>query len=99
LGGQVLSDRTIHALVAANRARLSKLDPLTPREPEVLGEMAQGRSNASIAAIPAAGVLLGTHPQVQLRPASAEQLATALGGSCPPSEQVPGMRAPCAPNA
>ncbi len=49
-GGSVIDPTVVEGLVAANRARPSKLDALTPRELEVLGEMAQGRSNASIAA-------------------------------------------------
>jgi DNA-binding NarL/FixJ family response regulator len=36
--------------VAATRQQPSELDTLTPRETEVLGEMAQGKSNAAIAA-------------------------------------------------
>jgi DNA-binding NarL/FixJ family response regulator len=50
VGGSVIDPTVVEGLVAANRARPSKLDALTPRELEVLGEMAQGRSNASIAA-------------------------------------------------
>jgi DNA-binding NarL/FixJ family response regulator len=49
-GGSVIDPTVIEGLVAANRAKPSKLDALTPRELEVLGEMAQGKSNASIAA-------------------------------------------------
>jgi DNA-binding NarL/FixJ family response regulator len=50
-GGSVIDATVVEQLVAANRgAAGSKLDALTPREAEVLGEMAQGKSNASIAA-------------------------------------------------
>jgi len=49
-GGSVIDPTVIEGLVAANRATPSELDALTPRELEVLGEMAQGKSNASIAA-------------------------------------------------
>jgi DNA-binding NarL/FixJ family response regulator len=49
-GGSVIDPTVVEGLVAANRARPSKLDALTPRELEVLGEMAQGKANASIAA-------------------------------------------------
>ena len=49
-GGSVIDPTVIEGLVAANRATPSRLDALTPRELEVLGEMAQGKSNASIAA-------------------------------------------------
>lgn len=49
-GGSVIDPTVIEGLVAANRAKPSALDALTPRELEVLGEMAQGKSNASIAA-------------------------------------------------
>ncbi|MCE0765655.1 response regulator transcription factor [Pseudonocardia kujensis] len=49
-GGSVIDPTVIEGLVAAQRAKPSELDALTPRELEVLGEMAQGKSNASIAA-------------------------------------------------
>jgi DNA-binding NarL/FixJ family response regulator len=49
-GGSVIDPTVIEGLVAANRAAPSELDRLTPRELEVLGEMAQGKSNAAIAA-------------------------------------------------
>ncbi len=49
-GGSVIDPTVIEGLVAANRATPSELDALTPRELQVLGEMAQGKSNASIAA-------------------------------------------------
>ncbi|ODU25306.1 MAG: DNA-binding response regulator [Pseudonocardia sp. SCN 73-27] len=49
-GGSVIDPTVIEGLVAAQRAKPSELDKLTPRELEVLGEMAQGKSNASIAA-------------------------------------------------
>ena len=48
-GGSVIDPTVVEGLVAANRARPSALNGLTPRELEVLGEMAGGRSNASIA--------------------------------------------------
>jgi DNA-binding NarL/FixJ family response regulator len=49
-GGSVIDPTVIEGLVAASRAKPSELDALTPRELRVLGEMAQGKSNASIAA-------------------------------------------------
>jgi DNA-binding NarL/FixJ family response regulator len=49
-GGSVIDPTVIEGLVAANRAAPSDLDRLTPRELEVLGEMAQGKSNAAVAA-------------------------------------------------
>jgi DNA-binding NarL/FixJ family response regulator len=49
-GGSVIDPTVIEGLVAANRAKPSELDALTPRELQVLGEMAQGKSNASVAA-------------------------------------------------
>lgn len=49
-GGSVIDPTVIEGLVAANRAVPSELDRLTPRELQVLGEMAQGKSNAAIAA-------------------------------------------------
>ena len=50
-GGSVIDPAVVEVLVAANvRRRSSDLDRLTPREREILGEMAQGKSNAAIAA-------------------------------------------------
>ena len=50
-GGSVIDAKIVDALVAAQRRpATSDLDRLTPRELEVLGEMAQGKSNAAIAA-------------------------------------------------
>jgi DNA-binding NarL/FixJ family response regulator len=49
-GGSVIDPTVIEGLVAANRATPSELDSLTPRELQVLEEMAQGKSNAAIAA-------------------------------------------------
>ena len=49
-GGSVIDPKVVEGLVSASRApRRSELDRLTPREREVLGEMAQGKSNAAIA--------------------------------------------------
>ncbi|MCU1461747.1 MAG: two component transcriptional regulator, LuxR family [Acidimicrobiales bacterium] len=50
-GGSVIDPAVVEALVAANvRRRPSDVDRLTPRETEILSEMAQGKSNAAIAA-------------------------------------------------
>lgn len=50
-GGSRIDPEVVVHLVNANRtAPASDLDRLTPRETEVLGEMAQGKSNAAIAA-------------------------------------------------
>jgi DNA-binding NarL/FixJ family response regulator len=50
-GGSVIDPAVVEALVAANmRNRSSELERLTPREREILAEMAQGKSNAAIAA-------------------------------------------------
>ena len=49
-GGSVIDPKVIEALVSARRPAGSDIDRLTPRELEVLGEMAQGKSNAAIAA-------------------------------------------------
>ncbi|MGN6331411.1 MAG: response regulator transcription factor [Motilibacteraceae bacterium] len=50
-GGSVIDPTVVERLVSANRAsERSALSFLTPRELEVLGEMAQGKSNAAIAA-------------------------------------------------
>jgi DNA-binding NarL/FixJ family response regulator len=50
-GRSVIDPQVVESLVSANRRpTASELDRLTPREREVLGEMAQGKSNAAIAA-------------------------------------------------
>jgi len=50
-GGSVIDPKVVEALVDARSRRAdSPLDLLTPREREVLAEMAQGRNNASVAA-------------------------------------------------
>jgi DNA-binding NarL/FixJ family response regulator len=49
-GGSVIDPQVVDALIAARRRRdESSLAELTPREREVLGEMAQGKNNAAIA--------------------------------------------------
>jgi DNA-binding NarL/FixJ family response regulator len=50
-GGSVIDSKVVEALVAAkSRAAQSPLSFLTPREGEILSEMAQGKTNAAIAA-------------------------------------------------
>jgi len=50
-GGSVIDPKVVEALVAAkSRADESLLAELTPRERQILEEMAQGKSNAAIAA-------------------------------------------------
>jgi DNA-binding NarL/FixJ family response regulator len=50
-GGSVIDPKVVEALVSSSsRAAKSDLDRLTPRESEVLAEMASGKSNAAIAA-------------------------------------------------
>lgn len=50
-GGSVIDPRVVETLVEArSRRRDSPIDRLTPREREVLGEMAQGANNAGVAA-------------------------------------------------
>lgn len=50
-GGAVIDPKVVEQLVnSSRRADKTPLDFLTPREREVLGEMAQGKSNAAIAA-------------------------------------------------
>ncbi len=50
-GGSVIDPRVVEALVAGSRTRpMSPLERLTPREVDVLAAMAQGKSNAAIAA-------------------------------------------------
>jgi DNA-binding NarL/FixJ family response regulator len=49
-GGSVMDPKVVEALVAENaRAEASPLNELTPRERDVLREMAEGKNNASIA--------------------------------------------------
>jgi DNA-binding NarL/FixJ family response regulator len=48
-GGSVVDTKVVEALVAARSAEVSPLDELTPRELDVLREMAEGRNNAAIA--------------------------------------------------
>ena len=48
-GGSVFDPAMVRLLVAGTSAGASALDDLTPREREVLAEMAQGKSNAAIA--------------------------------------------------
>jgi DNA-binding NarL/FixJ family response regulator len=50
-GGSVIDPKVVEVLVAArSRARTSPLAHLTPREREVLAEIAQGRNNAAVGA-------------------------------------------------
>jgi DNA-binding NarL/FixJ family response regulator len=49
-GGSVVDPKVVEALVSANRRPTSDVDRLTPRELEVLGEIAEGKSNVAIAA-------------------------------------------------
>src|SRR6185312_6652503 len=49
-GGSVIDPKVVDALVSAkNQADSSPLGELTPREREVLAEIAEGKSNAAIA--------------------------------------------------
>jgi DNA-binding NarL/FixJ family response regulator len=50
-GGSVIDPKVVEELVdARSSTKSSPLERLTPREREILGEMAQGKSNAAIAA-------------------------------------------------
>ena len=48
-GGSVIDSKVVESLVSNKRPTSSDLDRLTPREREILSEMAQGKSNAAIA--------------------------------------------------
>lgn len=48
-GGSVIDPTVVEQLVSASTARPSVIDSLSPRETEVLSNMAQGKSNAAIA--------------------------------------------------
>jgi DNA-binding NarL/FixJ family response regulator len=51
-GGSVIDPKVVEVLVTArSRARTSPLSHLTPREREVLAEIAQGRNNAAVGAV------------------------------------------------
>jgi DNA-binding NarL/FixJ family response regulator len=49
-GGSVIDSKVVESLVTSKRPQTSDVDRLTPREREILAEMAQGKSNAAIAA-------------------------------------------------
>ncbi len=49
-GGSVIDPKVVEVLVSTRLAPSSDVDRLTPREREILSEMAQGKSNAAIAA-------------------------------------------------
>lgn len=49
-GGSVIDPQVVATLVSARSRTDSPLDELTPRELETLGQMAQGKNNAAIAA-------------------------------------------------
>ncbi len=49
-GGSVIDSKVVEGLVSAKQPRSTAMERLTPREREILGEMAQGKSNAAIAA-------------------------------------------------
>jgi len=48
-GGSVVDPRVVEELIAARSRRPSPLQDLTPREGEVLAQLAQGKNNAAIA--------------------------------------------------
>ena len=48
-GGSVIDASVVESLVSSRRPATSDVDRLTPREREILAEMAQGKSNAAIA--------------------------------------------------
>jgi DNA-binding NarL/FixJ family response regulator len=48
-GGSVVDPKVVESLLTSRTRRQSALDQLTPREREVLAEIAQGKSNAAVA--------------------------------------------------
>ena len=49
-GGAVIDPKVVEQLVGSSRSSERPIDHLTPREREVLGEIAEGKSNAAVAA-------------------------------------------------
>jgi DNA-binding NarL/FixJ family response regulator len=49
-GGSVIDSKVVEGLVSTKQPRSGAMERLSPREREILGEMAQGKSNAAIAA-------------------------------------------------
>ena len=76
-GGSVIDPKVVEVLVSArSRARTSPLTHLTPREREVLAEIAQGRNNAAV------GTALGLSERaVEKHISSAVLQARALRGA------------------
>lgn len=68
-GGSVIDPRVVDSLVRARSRRTSPLDLLTPRERDVLDEMATGKDNQAIAAVLALTVRGGEAHQRHLREA------------------------------
>jgi DNA-binding NarL/FixJ family response regulator len=50
VGGSAIDSKVVESLIARSRREASPLDVLTPREHELLAEMAKGKNNAAIAA-------------------------------------------------
>jgi DNA-binding NarL/FixJ family response regulator len=48
-GGSVIDSKVVESLVSTKRPQTSDVSRLTPREREILSEMAQGKTNAAIA--------------------------------------------------
>ena len=91
-GGSVIDPKVVDALVAENtRSEDSPLNELTPRERDVLGEMAEGKNNAAIAEIACPGREIDREGDPldlpQTRPDLGERLFTV--GSRPSSSTSP----------
>ncbi len=83
-GGSVIDPKVVEALVAeGGRSEDSPLNELTPRERDVLREMAEGKNNAAIAARSLPDRALGREGD----PLDLPQTRPDLGGGGPPARQ------------
>ena len=83
-GGSVIDSKVVDELVQARSRSCSPLDHLTPREKEILGEMATGKSNAAIAsALVLSERAVEKHINSIFRSCTWSRSPTSTGGSRP----------------